>query len=134
MPSNKLSKIILKHWNKIKFAWIFLSIIVMIIAIRTYINYNTIIEAIQKVKYDIKMVEDEIAYSNNFLTHYLDSEYSDYFLAHKSNILFNWEFIIRFQSPSQEEEKNNNNTWNMNTIQTPQEARKHFIRSKINKK
>jgi hypothetical protein len=61
----------------------------MIIATKTYINYNTIIEAIDKVKYDIKYVEDEIAYSKNFLEKYLDSEYADYFLAHKNNVLFN---------------------------------------------
>jgi hypothetical protein len=61
----------------------------MIFAARTYINYNTIIEAINNVNNNINTVEDEIAYSNNFLKYYLDSEYSDYFLAHKNNILFN---------------------------------------------
>ncbi len=133
MRKDKLAKIILKHWNKIKFIWAFFALIVMIIATRTYINYNTIIEAIAKVNNDIKMVEDEIAYSNNFLKHYLDSEYADYFLAHKSNILFNWEFIIRFQSPVEEESKKNNIS-NPNIIQTPQQSRQHFIKSKINKK
>jgi outer membrane protein assembly factor BamD (BamD/ComL family) len=61
----------------------------MIIATKTYLNYNTIIEAIDSVKHDIKYVEDEIAYSQNFLEEYLDSEYADYFLAHKNNVLFN---------------------------------------------
>lgn len=87
-------------------------------------------EAISKVKYDIKMVEDEIAYSNNFLKPYLNSEYSDYFLAHKSNILLDWEFIVRFQSPI-EEEKDKTNNWKTNMIETPQQSRQHFIKSKI---
>jgi hypothetical protein len=104
----------------------------MIIATRTYINYNTIIEAIQKVEYDIKMIEDEIAYSENFLKQYLDSEYAEYFLAHKSNILFDGEYIVRFQSPTQENKPIDNNTKNNNLIETPQQSRKHFIKSKLN--
>ena len=132
MRKDKLAKTILKHWNKIKAIWIFFAVIVMIVATRTYINYNTIIEAIDKVKYDIKNVEDEIAHSNKFLKSYLDSEYADYFLAHKSNILFNWEFIIRFQSPIEEKEDDKKYK-NLNLIETPQQSRQHFIRSKLNK-
>jgi hypothetical protein len=66
------------------------------------------------------------------LKYYLDSEYSDYFLAHKNNILFNWEFIIKFQAPSEEEIREQENK-DKNIIQTPQESRQHFIKSKIKK-
>lgn len=130
MQKNNLAKFILNHWNKLKIFWAFFAIIAMIVATKTYINYNKIIEAIAKVNYDIKMVEDEIDYSNDFLKYYLDSEYADYFLAHKSNILFDWEFIIRFQSPL-EEKTNKNNTWKSKIIQTPQQSRQYFIRSKL---
>jgi len=60
----------------------------MIVATRTYINYSIIKEAIEKVQLDIKNVEEEIAYSEKFLKPYLDSEFAEYFLAHKNNILF----------------------------------------------
>lgn len=130
MIKDQITKLILNHWNKIKFFGTIFALFVMIIATKTYINYNTIIEAIDKVKYDIKYVEDEIAYSKNFLEKYLDSEYADYFLAHKNNVLFNWEYIIRFQSP-QEEKEEEKKPENDNLIKTPQQSRKHFIRSKL---
>ena len=133
MQKEKLIKIITKHGNKIKIFWTLLTILAMIVAARTYINYNTITEAIDKVKHDIHSVEDEIAYSNNFLKYYLDSEYSEYFWAHKNNVLFDWEFIIKFQAPS-EKETNQKNNENKNIIQSPQESRQHFIKSKIDKK
>ena len=133
MQKEKIIKIITKHGNKIKIFWTIFAILAMIVAARTYINYNTITEAIDKVKYDIHSVEDEIAYSNNFLKYYLDSEYSEYFLAHKNNALFDWEFIIKFQAPS-EKETNQKNNENKNIIQSPQESRQHFIKSKIDKK
>jgi hypothetical protein len=132
MRKNNLTKFILNHWNKLKIWWAFFAVIAMIIATRTYINYNTIIEAIEKVEDDIKMVEDEIAYSEDFLKQYLDSEYAEYFLAHKSNILFDGEYIVRFQSLTQEDKIKDNNTKNDNLIETPQQSRKHFIKSKLN--
>ncbi len=132
MRKEKYIKIISQHWNKIKIIWIIWAVLAMIFAARTYINYNTIIEAINNVNNNINTVEDEIAYSNNFLKYYLDSEYSDYFLAHKNNILFNWEFIIKFQAPSEEEIREQENK-DKNIIQTPQESRQHFIKSKIKK-
>jgi len=103
----------------------------MIMAVRTYINYTTIKDTITNVEIEIEKTEEEIAYTENFLKPYLDSEYADYFLAHKNNILFYWEYIIRFESPKEikpEEEKEENN----NIINTPQKSRKHFIESKIN--
>lgn len=132
MRKEKYIKIISQHWNKIKIIWIIWAVLAMIFAARTYINYNTIIEAINNVNNNINTVEDEIAYSNNFLKYYLDSEYSDYFLAHKNNILFNWEFIIKFQAPSEEKIREQENK-DKNIIQTPQESRQHFIKSKIKK-
>ncbi|HOG15487.1 MAG TPA: hypothetical protein PK674_02765 [Candidatus Absconditabacterales bacterium] len=133
MRKEKYIKIIGKHGNTIKIISTLLTILAMIVAARTYITYNSIIEAINNVNHNIRAVEDEIAYSNNFLKYYLDSEYSDYFLAHKNNILFNGEFIIKFQAPL-ENEKEEKNIENKNIIQTPQESRQHFIKSKIHKK
>ncbi len=131
MRKNDLAKFILKYWNKLKIFWIILSVIAMIVATRTYINYSIIKEAIEKVQLDIKNVEEEIAYSEKFLKPYLDSEFAEYFLAHKNNILFDWEYIIRFQAPIEsnikEEQKTNTNV----LIETPQQSRQHFIKSKL---
>lgn len=133
MQKEQISKIIKHHWNKIKIWWLILAIIAMIMAIRTYINYTTIKDAIVNVGHNIDYVEEEIAYTNKFLKKYLDSEYADYFLAHKNNILFYGEYIVRFESPKeidniQQDSKQENN----NIIDTPQKSRKHFIKSKLN--
>ena len=130
MIKDQLAKFIIRHWNKVKIFWILFALVVMIVATKTYLNYNTIIESIDDVKYDIKSVEDEIAYSKNFLEKYLDSEYADYFLAHKNNVLFNWEYIIRFKYP-QENKEDEKKSENNNIIQTPKQSWNHFIKSKL---
>lgn len=71
----------------------------MIITVKTYINYSAIIDEIDRVQNDIESVNEEIAYSENFYKAYLDSEYAPYFLAHKNNVLFYNEMIIRFTNP-----------------------------------
>ncbi len=131
MLKEKLWKLILRHWNKFKIWWLIFAIIAMIVAVRTYINYTTIQDAIRNVENSIENWEQEIAYTNQFLKKYLDSDYADYFLAHKNNILFDWEYIIRFESPK-ENENNKEEVKDDNLIETPQESRRHFIKSKIN--
>ncbi len=131
MQKKEIVKTIDNHGNKLKIWWLLVAIVAMIMAVRTYINYTTIKDTITNVEIEIEKTEEEIAYTENFLKPYLDSEYADYFLAHKNNILFYWEYIIRFESPKEikpEEEKEENN----NIINTPQKSRKHFIESKIN--
>ena len=131
MQKEKIIKIIDKHGNKLKIWWLVLAIVAMIMAVRTYINYTTIRDAITNVEVEIQKAKQEIAYTEKFLKPYLDSEYADYFLAHKNNILFYWEYIIRFESPKEIDIKDEEET-KSNTINTPQESRKHFIKSKIN--
>jgi len=112
--------------------WIVIAIVVMLFAIKTYINYSMIKEEIEKVNSDINLVQQEIAYSEKFYSKYLDSDYSNYFLSHKNNILFDWEYIIMI---TEKEEDNNSdseyikkNEW----TKTPQESWKEFIKSKLN--
>ncbi|HKL44234.1 MAG TPA: hypothetical protein VJ892_03070 [Candidatus Absconditabacterales bacterium] len=131
MQKEKIIKIIDKHGNKLKIGGLVLAIVAMIMAVRTYINYTTIRDAITNVEVEIQKAKQEIAYTEKFLKPYLDSEYADYFLAHKNNILFYGEYIIRFESPKEIDIKDEEETKN-NTINTPQESRKHFIKSKIN--
>ena len=134
MIKENLSKIILKYWNIMKIWWAILAIITMIIAIRTYINYATITEAIVNVKQDIKQEQEKIDYSKSFLEPYLKSEYADYFQAHENNILFYGEYIVRFEAAKLEQNKEQEQDNNENIINTPQQSRIHFIKEKIQKK
>jgi hypothetical protein len=104
----------------------------MIIAIKTYINYSTIIDAIIEVEYDIQNENEKIAYSNSFLKPYLDSEYADYFQAHKNNILFYGEYIVRFESAKEAKIQEDKEIKDDNIINSPQESWQYFIKSKLN--
>ncbi len=132
MRKEELYKIIWKHGSLIKILWTVFAIISMIMAIRTYINYTTIQDAIINVEFNIDYAQEEIEYTNKFLKRYLDSEYADYFLAHKNNILFQWEYIIKFDSPKENKIKEDTVEENDNIIDSPQESRHHFIKSKLN--
>lgn len=132
MRKEKLHKIITRHWNKIKIIWWVFAIIIMLLAIKTYVNYSTITDEIEKVNNNINATKQEIAYTENFYSKYLDSDYAMYFLSHKNNILFDWEYIIKISTTPKEIENNINTRTGNESKQTPQESRQHFIKSKIN--
>lgn len=127
-----IQKIVTRHWNKIKVFWWIFAIGVMLIAVKTYVNYSAIVDEIENVNNNINAVEQEIAYAENFYSKYLDSEYSMYFLSHKNNILFDWEYIIKLSTTPKEDENNHNENNEKSHRETPQESRKRFIQSKIN--
>jgi hypothetical protein len=55
-----------------------------------------------------------------------------YFLSHKNNILFDWEYIIKISTtPKEDDSENINDDWKSQR-ETPQESRQRFIKSKIN--
>lgn len=132
MLKEYIYKIVTRYWNRIKIFWIVIAIVVMLFAIKTYINYSMIKEEIEKVNSDIDLVQQEIAYSEKFYSKYLDSDYSNYFLSHKNNILFDWEYIIMIsekeENTSVDDEHITKNEW----TKTPQESWKEFIKSKLN--
>lgn len=132
MRKDYIQKIITKHWNKIKVFWWIIAIVVMLIAVKTYVNYSEIIDEIKKVNNSINDTKQEIAYSENFYSKYLDSEYSMYFLSHKNNILFDWEYIIKISTTPKEIENNDDENEKEDHHETPQESRQRFIKSKIN--
>jgi hypothetical protein len=70
----------------------------MLLAIRTYINYMTIIDTTNTVKRRTVSVQTEMDYAQNFQAKYLASEYGHLFLAHDNNSLFRGESIISFKS------------------------------------
>lgn len=132
MRKEYIQRIVTRHWNKIKVFWWIFAIIVMLIAVKTYVNYSAIIDEIENVNNNINSVEQEIAYAENFYSKYLDSEYSMYFLSHKNNILFDWEYIIKISTtPKEDDSENINDDWKSQR-ETPQESRQRFIKSKIN--
>ena len=132
MRKEDIQKIITRHWNKIKVFWWIFAIIVMLIAVKTYVNYSAIVNEIENVNKNINAVEQEIAYAENFYSKYLDSDYSMYFLSHKNNVLFDWEYIIKISTTSKESENQDNENPEKDYHETPQESRQRFIKSKIN--
>lgn len=117
--------------------WLIVAVFVMILAIKTYVNYNVIEQEIEKVNDSIESINQEIAYSENFYKKYLDSDYANYFLAHKNNSLFNWEVIIRLIdteiSDIEQEDEDSSKTWSVVDFTSPREARKYFFKSKLGK-
>lgn len=132
MRKEYIQKIVTRHWNKIKVFWWIFAIIVMLIAVKTYVNYSAIVDEIENVNNNINAVEQEIAYAENFYSKYLDSEYSMYFLSHKNNILFDGEYIIKISTTPKGTENQNNENKEKDQHETPQESRHRFIKSKLN--
>ncbi len=131
MRKDDLHNIITKHWNKIKIFWGIFAIAVMLLAIKTYVNYSVITQEIEKVNTDINNTRQEIAYSENFYSKYLDSEYSLYFLSHKNNVLFDWEYIIKVSTTPKQSQQEITQTPQTEINETPQQSRNRFIKSKI---
>lgn len=131
MRKEDLHNMIVKHWNKIKVFWWVFAIIVMLLAVKTYVNYSTITDEIEKINNNIESTNQEIAYSEKFYSKYLDSDYAMYFLSHKNNILFDWEYIIKISTTPKEIEP----TWTdvkKDIQESPQESWKRFLKSKLN--
>ena len=130
MRKEDLHNMIVKHWNKIKVFWWVFAIIVMLLAVKTYVNYSTITDEIEKINNNIKSTNQEIAYSEKFYSKYLDSDYAMYFLSHKNNILFDWEYIIKISTTPKEIES----TWTdvkKDIQESPQESWKRLLKSKL---
>lgn len=132
MRKEELHKIVTRHWNKIKVIWWVFAIIIMLLAIKTYVNYSAITDEIGKVNKDINATKQEIAYTEKFYSKYLDSDYAMYFLSHKNNILFDWEYIIKISTTTKEIENDTEKKTTNEANETPQQSRNRFIKSKIN--
>lgn len=132
MLKENIYKIVTRYWNRIKIFWIVIAIVVMLFAIKTYINYSMITEEIEKVNSDIGSLQQEIAYSEKFYSKYLDSDYSNYFLSHKNNILFDGEYIIMISEKLDDDNIDDNEFDTNEWIKSPQESWKDFIKSKLN--
>lgn len=94
----QLKTILNLYWTKIKYTlWVAL-FIAMIFAIRTYVNYLTVVESIETVNARTASVQNEMDYAQNFQKKYLASDYGYLFLAHDNSMIFDGEEIILFKS------------------------------------
>lgn len=127
----QILEIIENYGTLIKYSLIILLPILIILDARTYINYMTIQDSISAVKENVKLLDEEIAYNEKFLDPYLDSDYAVYFLSHKNNILFDWEYIIKFEeeTPEEETEKTKKNE----IITNANDSRQLFLGDKLQK-
>ena len=94
----KLKTILNLYWTKIKYALRVVFFIAMIFAIRTYVNYLTVVDSIETVNTRTASVQNEMDYAQNFQKKYLASDYGYLFLAHDNSMIFNGEEIILFKS------------------------------------
>ena len=94
----KLKTILNLYWTKIKYALWVAFFVAMIFAIRTYVNYLTVVESIETVNARTASVQNEMDYAQNFQKKYLASDYGYLFLAHDNSMIFDGEEIILFKS------------------------------------
>ncbi len=94
----QLKTILNIYWTKIKYALWILVFIAGIFAIRTYVNYLTVVDSIETVNARTASVQNEMDYAQNFQKKYLASDYGYLFLAHDNSMIFNGEEIILFKS------------------------------------
>lgn len=134
-------KFIRNNTQKIKYIGLLIFFLSVIITTKTYINYLTIQETIQKTQIEINTKNNEIAFTENFYLPYQNSEYRDFFFSHKNNILFWKEKIIKLefinnQNNNDNENKTKNKESEINNKKnkiSPQEARNNFIKEKRKK-
>jgi hypothetical protein len=94
----QLKTILNIYWTKIKYALSVILFIAWIFAIRTYVNYWTVVDSIETVDARTAAVQNEMDYAQNFQKKYLASDYGYLFLAHDNSMVFRWEEIILFKS------------------------------------
>jgi len=93
----QLRSIIRQHPVRAKYGLLIVAVIMMIVAIKTYINYLNIETSIADVKNQTRQIELQKNYEPKFLVAYESSFRSDIFMMHENNILAKGEFIIQFQ-------------------------------------
>ena len=86
------------YWTKIKYALRVVVFVAGIFAIKTYVNYLTVVDSIETVNDRTASVQNEMDYAQNFQKKYLASDYGYLFLAHDNSMIFRWEEIILFKS------------------------------------
>lgn len=123
-----------KNSSFIKYTGLVLAIFWSIIATRTYLNYDSIETAIEEVKTETINTQEEMAYTENFLSKYLWSEFADFFLAHENNILEKNEYIIEFKTWTGNIEDMTGDVEKFtspNRAKNPRDSRRKFLKEKF---
>ena len=135
---DRIKSYILTHPNRVKYGLILVNIFLILMSVRIYINYITIEDAIKETIQQTEYKQLELAFTENFLLNYEQSEYAQYFLQHENNILGRWEFIVKFEAlPEKNQEDDNGIAVSQydqkQYIKTPQDSWKHFMEGKLSK-
>ena len=131
-----------KYPTHVKYWLLVISIFVMIVAIKNYLNYDNILYEIDLVKMNTDRTQQQILFTEKFLVPYLWSSYADYFLAHENSILYAKEDVVKFEFVDRNKDADllswNSQTWKKEKNQSwstlsPKESWNEFIKSKLNK-
>ncbi len=125
----------LRHSAYRRYGIFIVSIFFSLYSIQVYVNNLGIDEQITQVKKDIVNLEEENAFMDKFYKGYLQSEYASFFLGHENGTIYPEEKIVRL-SYQNELDKGESLLPEIAekapiTISTPQEARNHFIQTKL---
>lgn len=125
----------LRHSAYRRYGIFIVSIFFSLYSIQVYVNNISIDNQIEKVQQDIIDLEEERAFMDKFYKGYLTSDYASFFLGHENGTIYPSERIVRlaYQVPTEAK-----NTFLPElddrapfTISTPQEARNHFIQTRL---
>ncbi len=135
--NKKYNEALLKNSRQIRYIIFFITVFMIISAVRVYISHFETVESIQQTSDDIEFYEEKIAFMEKFELPYLESDYSKKFIAHEANITRADQKIIKFKyeqikdTEKQEQISQTQATEEIKRITTPQQAWRHFIQSKL---
>ncbi len=130
---DKLKYYILKYPNHLKYWLLLVNIFAVILAIKIFVNYNNIEQAIEETSRQSQNKAMQLWYAKNFQIPYEQSDYAKMFMKHENNMLLPWELIIKFES------KKNTNSGDNQTgeqasikfLSNPPDARNQFLKEKL---
>ncbi|HMT01113.1 MAG TPA: hypothetical protein PKD96_01950 [Candidatus Absconditabacterales bacterium] len=128
----KKIQILKKYSDLRKYLFLVVTIAMMIVAIRVYINYVTIGESIENTRLQTLRTQDEVDFITFFYKPYQQSDYAKLFFAHENTVLQEDEFIVKFfdQKTVMSGEQDTNTS---KEIKTPQETWLYFLQQKWEK-
>ncbi len=128
----KKIQILKKYSDLRKYLFLVVTIAMMIVAIRVYINYVTIWESIENTRLQTLRTQDEVDFITFFYKPYQQSDYAKLFFAHENTVLQEDEFIVKFfdQKTVMSGEQDTNTS---KEIKTPQETWLYFLQQKWEK-
>ncbi len=125
----------LRHSTYRRYGIFLITIFFSLYSIQVYVNNIGIDAQIAQVKKDIIDLEEESAFMEKFYKWYLESDYAWYFLGHENGTIYLEEKIVRLAYPVPQAENKvvlpTPSEIAPITISTPQQARNHFIKTRL---